>query len=68
MYPTVILAGSVRSPYGENGGYVYINQNTAPSGWSTLKRYQGYNHLIAINGYLTTKSGSVGADATKIDY
>ncbi|MEC2714701.1 hypothetical protein P9X50_23875, partial [Bacillus cereus] len=28
---------------GENGGYVYINQNTAPSGWSSLKRYQGYN-------------------------
>lgn len=53
---------------GESGGYVYINQKSAPGGWSTLKTYKGYNHLTAINGSLTTKSGGVGADATRLVY
>ncbi|MDA1536437.1 MULTISPECIES: hypothetical protein [Bacillus] len=53
---------------GENGGFAYVDQNSAPSGWSNIRIAHSYNQLIAINGALTTKSGNVGADATRLIY
>lgn len=53
---------------GEYGGFTYINQNTAPTGWSYLNSYSGTNHFVNLAVIQSTKSGNLGVDATKITY
>ncbi|MCL1701184.1 hypothetical protein [Lysinibacillus sp. Bpr_S20] len=53
---------------GEYGGWVNVNQNTAPTGWTYLKQYKGTHHFINLSPGQSTKSGTIGADATKLVY
>ncbi len=56
---------------GNNGSYVYLNQNTAPGGWNFLKTetdLTGAPIFINLNGAISSTTGNAGADASKIVY
>ncbi|GAE48227.1 hypothetical protein JCM21738_5314 [Mesobacillus boroniphilus JCM 21738] len=56
---------------GQTGTLVYVNQDTARSGWNhigTVSDYTNSPFFLVINGVMSSKTGSTGADAMKVTY